>query len=146
MPPDTLIAHTSPSNVCAKFSHTYVEVIMHLGAVAKPPLHKPPLANASLTRTGRRCVRGGARSYIVRQTIVLKRIIVHWSRIVSQPCIVGPCIEYPLYCSAPCTHVLVSKTGRWLLTEELIVRDIMCCAMYAGNIGFAYELKLRIRI
>ena len=27
-----------------------------------------------------------------------------------------------------------SETGRWLLTEEHIVRDLMCCAMYAGDI------------
>ena len=27
-----------------------------------------------------------------------------------------------------------SETGRWLLTEEHAVRDIMCCATYAGDI------------
>ena len=26
-----------------------------------------------------------------------------------------------------------SETGRWLLSEERIVRDMMCCAICAGN-------------
>ena len=56
-----------------------------------------------LTRTGRRCVRGGARSCIVRQSIVSKHINLYWSWIIRRPCIVQPGIEYPLYCSAPCT-------------------------------------------
>ena len=33
-------------HVCAKFSQTYIEVWLLVGAVAKPPLHKPPLACA----------------------------------------------------------------------------------------------------
>ena len=28
---------------------------------------------------------------------------------------------------------IISETGRLLLTEEHIVRDITCCAIYAGN-------------
>ena len=61
-----------------------------------------------LTRTGRRCVRGGARSCVVRQTMVLKRGYVYWSCIVRHPCItVRPCIEFPLYCSAPCTGACI---------------------------------------
>ena len=55
-----------------------------------------------LTRTARRCVtRGGARSCIVRQHYVLYASILYWSYIVRRPCFVRPCIEYPLYCSAP---------------------------------------------
>ena len=51
------------------------------------------------TRKGRRCVRGGVRSCIVRQTIVMKRGNLYWSCIVRRPCIVRPCIEYPVYFS-----------------------------------------------
>ena len=46
---------------------------------------------------------GGARSRIVRQTIVLKRGSLYWSGIVRTACIVRPCIEYPWCYSAPCT-------------------------------------------
>ena len=48
--------------------------------------------------------RGGARSCIVRQTIVLKCGNLCWLCVVGRPCIVRSCIEYPLYCSAPCTY------------------------------------------
>ena len=48
-----------------------------------------------LTRTARRCVRGGARSCSVRQTDVLKRGSLCWSCVVRRPCIVRSCIEYP---------------------------------------------------
>ena len=43
--------HEEASHVYATFSQTYVEVcIFHFGAVAKPPLHTPPLACARLSR------------------------------------------------------------------------------------------------
>ena len=45
----------------------------------------------------------------------------------------GACTEEKSCCSAVVTS-MDSETGRWLLTEEPIVRDITCCAIYAGNI------------
>ena len=35
-----------------------------------------------------------------------------------------------------------SETGRWLLTEEHIVRDDVLCNLSWKWLGFAYELKL----
>ena len=29
----------------------------------------------------------------------------------------------------------MSETGIWLFTEEHIIRDIVCCAIYAGDIA-----------
>ena len=49
-----------------------------------------------LTQTGRRRVRGGARSHIVRQTIVSKGGNLYRSCFVRRPCIVRPCIVYNL--------------------------------------------------
>ena len=51
-------------------------------------------ATNSSWRERRRCVRGGARPGIVRQTVVLRRRNVCWSCIVRRPCIVRSCIEY----------------------------------------------------
>ena len=42
-----------------------------------------------------------------------------------------------------------AERGRWLLTEEQIVRDIMLCAIYAGNVEtlwFCPEAQIRSRI
>ena len=38
---------------------------------------------------------------------------------------------------------LRSETGRWLLTEDHIVQDILCCAMYAGNVE-VFNQKLKV--
>ena len=66
-------------------------------------MHVQSALQYKLTRAARRCVRGGARSCRVRQTIVWQRGNLHWSCIARRPCIVRSCSEYPWYCSAPCT-------------------------------------------
>ena len=41
-------------------------------------------------------------------------------------------LNSPLVWRSVFSQTVVSETGRWLLTEEHIVRDVMSCAIYAG--------------
>ena len=69
-----------------------------------------------LTRTGRRCVREGAALYCTVMHAMLCKYIAALTREsragwrFSRPCIVRPCIEHPLYCSArtvrTCSHAV----------------------------------------